>query len=177
MATASLPRTAGNHEVVGLVTTAHFFSHLYILALPSVFPLIQAELGLAAVHLGLAVAAANATTMLLQTPTGFLVDRWGAARLLAAGQAAFAAAILLVGLAPGLGTILGAMVLAGLGNAVYHPANYAILAARVPDGRIGRAFSLHTFGGYAGFAAAPLTLAPLAQALGWRAALVAAKPA
>jgi predicted MFS family arabinose efflux permease len=66
------------------------------------------------------------------------------------------------------------MVLAGLGNSVFHPADYAILSAAVDTRRMGRAFSIHTFGGYAGFAAAPPVIVALAAAFGWRLALLLA---
>jgi MFS family permease len=96
----------------------------------------------------------------------------GAARILIAGHMALALSVALVGLLPSYSALLLVMVLAGLGNAVYHPADYAILAAAVSQGRAGRAFGIHTFGGYAGFAAAPILTVGLAQALGWRTALV-----
>ena len=66
------------------------------------------------------------------------------------------------------------MVLAGLGNSVFHPADYAILSAAVDQRRMGRAFSIHTFGGYAGFAVAPPVIVSLATLFGWRLALLLA---
>ncbi len=107
-------------------------------------------------ELGLALALLNVVTMVCQPPIGFLVDRVGPAGILIAGHMAFAVAIGLVGVWPVYPALLGLMVLAGLGNAVYHPADYAILSHRISSARIGRAFSIHTFGGYAGFAAAPI---------------------
>ena len=64
------------------------------------------------------------------------------------------------------------MVVAGLGNAVFHPADYAILSASVNVDRMGRAFSIHTFGGYIGFASAPVTVVFLAGLFGWQWALM-----
>jgi MFS family permease len=58
-----------------------------------------------------------------------------------------------------------------LANAVYHPANYAILGSRIGSGRMGRAFSWHTFAGYAGGAAAPAVMLTVAAAFGVRAAV------
>jgi MFS family permease len=164
--------TRGDSRVTGLVAGAHFFSHLYILCLPPIFPVLQSELGVTGVQLGLLIAAINITTMVAQPPTGFLVDRFGPARILIIGHSLFALAIALLGLAPSYAAMIGCLVLAGLGNAVYHPADYSILANRISGSRVGRAFSIHTFGGYAGFAAAPLTVVPLTEAFGWRPALV-----
>ena len=167
---ASAP--AGDLKVTGLISAAHFFSHLYILVLPPIFPVLQASLGVSATALGIAIAALNIVTMFCQAPTGFLVDRFGPGRILIAGHFLFALAIACIGLVPSYGALLLFMVAAGLGNAVYHPADYAILAARVSGGRVGRAFSIHTFGGYLGFAAAPLAVVPLTSAFGWQWALI-----
>ena len=64
------------------------------------------------------------------------------------------------------------MAIAGLANSVYHPANYAILNASVPQDRIGRAFSLHTMAAYLGDALAPLTIIALLTFMNWQIALM-----
>jgi FSR family fosmidomycin resistance protein-like MFS transporter len=64
--------------------------------------------------------------------------------------------------------------LAGLGNTVYHPADYALLSRHVPPARAGRAFSFHTFAGMLGNAAAPPTLLFLQSMVGWRGAFLGA---
>ncbi|BCX16423.1 MAG: MFS transporter [Geminicoccaceae bacterium] len=171
-ATLSLAPPVGDGAVIGLVSLAHFFSHLYILALPPIFPVLSDELGVGVAALGLALAALNLTTILCQPPLGFLVDRVGAAPVLVAGHFLMAGAIAAIGLAPGLPALLACAVAAGLGNAVYHPADYAILGARVRPDRVGRAFAVHTFGGYLGFAAAPIVMVGLTALFGWRAALL-----
>jgi predicted MFS family arabinose efflux permease len=78
----------------------------------------------------------------------------------------------LIGLWPSYPMLLLLMVIAGLGNSVFHPADYAILSAAVDNRRMGRAFSIHTFGGYAGFALAPPVIVGLTAAFGWRTALL-----
>jgi MFS transporter, FSR family, fosmidomycin resistance protein len=172
-ATAGVADAQGHDlKVTGLITCAHFFSHLYILALPPIFPVLRADLGLSVTELGLLLAALNVTTVLAQPPIGVLVDRYGPGLILIAGQIAFALGIGLAGLGTGLASFLPLMVLAGLGNAVYHPADYAILSARVSPGRTARAFSIHTFGGYAGFAAAPVVMVALTALVGWRMGLL-----
>ena len=59
-------------------------------------------------------------------------------------------------------------------NAVYHPADYALLSQHVPAERIGPAFSFHTFAGMAGSAAAPPTLLMMQSVWGWRGAFIGA---
>ena len=46
--------------------------------------------------------------------------------------------------------------LAGLGNSVFHPADFAIINARVSPQRLGYAFSFHGVVGYLGYAVAPV---------------------
>ncbi len=157
--------------MIALISIGHFFSHYYILVLAPLFPLLARDLGVGYGRLGVALGLLNATTAVLQPPIGFLVDRYGPAKVLIGGQALFAIAITGVGWFADYEALLLMMLLAGLANAVYHPADYAVLAARVGSRRVGRAFSVHTFGGYLGFAVAPATIVPLAAWIGWRTAL------
>ena len=141
-------------RVVSLIGTAHFFSHFYILALPPLFPLLRDVYEVSYTALGLALAVLNGVTALTQAPVGFLVDRYGWRTALLV-LALFSLATGLIGLFPSYPMLLALMVLAGLGNSVFHPADYAILSSAVDQRRMGRAFSIHTFGGHAGFALAP----------------------
>ena len=161
-------------KVISLIGTAHFFSHFYILLLPPLFPLLRDVYGVGYTALGLALAVLNGVTALTQAPVGFLVDRFGARGILIAGLALFSLAIGLIGLFPSYPMLLALMVLAGLGNSVFHPADYAILSSAVDQRRMGRAFSIHTFGGYAGFALAPPVIVFLTAAFDWRIALLLA---
>ena len=62
--------------------------------------------------------------------------------------------------------------ISGAANAVYHPADYTILAASIKPEKMGQAFAIHTFTGNAGFALAPPVVAVLASFFGWREALM-----
>lgn len=159
-------------RVVVLVCTAHFFSHFYHILVTPLFPLMRAEFNVGFTELGLAITLYSLTTALTQAPVGFAVDRYGARIALTLGLMAESVAMFLIGAIPGYLSFLSLMVLAGLGNAVFHPADYAILNARVPPQRIGRSFSLHTFSGVLGSAIAPGLVLALASFLGWRSALM-----
>ena len=163
-----------NAQVLTLVGSGHAVSHFYLLALPPLFPLLREDLGASYAALGLLVTLLNVATGAAQIPAGFLVDRFGARRLLLAGLAIMGAAITALGLAPNYGTMLLLVAIAGIGNSVFHPANYAILSASVDRGWLGRAFSIHTFTGNIGFMLAPTTMIALTALLGWRGALIAA---
>ncbi len=155
-------------KVIGLIGVAHFFSHFYIYLLPPLFPLLKETLGVSYTELGLLMTVFSGTTGLTQVPFGFLVDRFGARAILIAGLAVEGLAFLLIGFAGGYWTVMGLLVVAGCANGVYHPADYAILSGSVSERRMGRAFSLHTFAGNAGFAVAPPTIVFLTGIIGWQ---------
>ncbi|MEQ8585085.1 MAG: MFS transporter [Thalassobaculaceae bacterium] len=156
-------------KVISLIGTAHFFSHFYILLLAPLFPILKDAFGVSYVQLGLILTVANAATGISQIPFGYLVDKVGAKWILIGGLAAHGLAFVLIGVTGSYWAMLACMVLAGAANGVYHPADYAILSASVSEKRMGRGFSLHTFTGFAGFAAVPMTIVWLAQEFGWQA--------
>ncbi len=154
-----------------LIGTGHFLSHFYMLCLPPLFLAWHGSFHASFPALGLAVALVSAVTAALQTPVGLLVERHGARRFLIGGAGLMTVSIALMGAAGAYWQILALAVLCGIGNSVIHPCDYAILSASVGQNRIGRAFSLHTFAGNAGFAAGPPVTIGLASLLGWRGAL------
>jgi MFS transporter, FSR family, fosmidomycin resistance protein len=64
--------------------------------------------------------------------------------------------------------------LMGLGNTVYHPADYALLSRHVAPERMGQAYSVHTFAGLLGTAAAPVGMLSAYALFGWRGAMLSA---
>ena len=160
-------------KIVGLVSGGHFFSHFYTLVLPPLFPLLKMEFGVSYAELGLLVSAGSLASGLAVLPVGFMVDRFGPVMLLVAGLAVEAMATLLMGFSSTYGMLLALTILTGLGNSVFHPADYTILSAVVRYEWLGRAFSVHTFAGHSGWAVAPLMMAAFAVAFGWRNGLIA----
>jgi MFS family permease len=161
-------------RVVGVVSAAHFVSHYYILLLAPLLPFVRAEYGVSYTEIGLAFAAFNIVSAVLQTPAGFLVDRFGARALLVAGLIIGAAAFITVGLVDSFWILVAMFALAGVGNTVYHPADYSLLSQHVPSDRIGQAFSVHTFAGMLGSAVAPASLLIMQSQWGWRGAFIGA---
>jgi FSR family fosmidomycin resistance protein-like MFS transporter len=174
MTDAAMAPPARSYKVIGLISLAHSFSHFFQLAMPPLFPFLKEEFGVGYAELGLLTTLFYVASGLSQTPSGFLVDRFGARPVLFAGLGLLAGAILLCGLAPSYWTLMPLMILAGLGNSVFHPSDYSILTASVERGRLGRAYGAHTLGGNLGWAAAPVVMLSLATLLGWRGALLVA---
>jgi MFS family permease len=161
-------------RVVGAVSAAHFVSHYYILLLAPLLPFVRDEYGVSYTEIGFALAAFNTVSAALQAPAGFLVDRVGARLPLIGALAIGAGAFALVGLVDSFWVLVAMFALAGVGNAVYHPADYALLSQHVPSERIGQAFSVHTFAGMVGSAVAPPTLLLMQSVWGWRGAFIGA---
>ncbi|WP_028464916.1 MFS transporter [Nisaea denitrificans] len=159
-------------KVIGLIGVAHFFSHLFILLLPPLFLTLREEFSVSFLELGLIMTVFSGATASTQLPFGYLVDKFGARWILIGGLAAESLAFMMIGFGDGFWGLLAMMAIAGVANGVYHPADYAILSASVSGPRMGRAFSLHTFAGFAGFAVAPPLIIFLSDVVGWRMALV-----
>jgi MFS transporter, FSR family, fosmidomycin resistance protein len=155
-----------------LLGTGHFLSHFYQLCLPPIFIAWQKAFDISFAELGLVIAVMSATAGMLQTPMGFLVDRYGARPFLIGGTLLMTLSIAAMGFAADYWQLVALALLSGIGNSVFHPADYAILSGSIDPARLGRSFAFHTFTGSVGFAAAPPATAALMLLLGWRGALI-----
>jgi MFS transporter, FSR family, fosmidomycin resistance protein len=159
-------------RVNALLGAGHFLSHYYQLCLPPLFIAWQQTFGVSFAELGLAMALMAAAAAVMQTPMGFLVDRYGARPFLIGGTLLMTLSIAAMGMATSYWQVVALALLSGIGNSVIHPADYAILSGSVDRAKLGRSFAFHTFVGHVGFAAAPPVTAALALLLGWRSALL-----
>lgn len=158
-------------SVMSLTGFAHAVSHFYQLALPAAFPFIRADLGTSFTELGAMLTLFYVTSALAHPASGWLVDRIGAAAVLIGGTALFSLMTMAYALVTDVLQLAPLVVLAAIGNSVFHPADYSILSARVSESRLGRAYGVHNFAGNLGFAAASVSVLLLSQTHGWRIAL------
>ena len=172
MTTASSTASPRDLSVIGLVGAAHFGSHFFQLVLPPLFPWLKGAFGVGYTELGLVMTLFFATSGIAQAFAGVVVDRVGALPVLVVGKILLAGGAILAAFAPSYEALLPIAVAMGLGNSVYHPADYSILSHKVAPRRLARAYSIHTIGGTLGWAAAPVLMVALATAFSWRVALL-----
>ena len=130
--TASELTADARWSIVGLVAVALFINYVDRGAVPTAAHLMQDELGLSAKQLGVLFSAFFWTYSILQVPVGWVVERYGAHRVLAAGLALWACATILVGFAHSFTALLLLRLLLGIGECVGFPSAAKLLAVAVP---------------------------------------------
>src|SRR5438067_12392392 len=89
--------SAGDFRVLSLVGFAHATSHFFHLVIPSLFPWLMADFGLSFTRAGSLTTAFFVVSGIGQALAGFVVDRYGAQRVLWTGLALFSAAAVVLG--------------------------------------------------------------------------------
>ena len=175
MSAAAVPASR-DVRVISLIGAAHGASHFYQLAFATMLLIVRQEAGLSFEEVGLLAGIFYGVSGIAQTMAGFAVDRFGARPILAGGLFTIGVALALISAAHSFWAFAGIAVIAGAGNSVFHPADFALLNASVNPNRLGRAFSIHGVGGSLGWAAAPVMYF-LDSMFGWvGAALIGALP-
>ena len=153
---------------------AHGTSHFFHFVLPPLFPYLMREFGLSFTQAGFLMSVFFVVSGIGQALAGFVVDRVGALRVLYAGVGLLSLSGLVLASATGYPLLVAAAAVAGLGNCVFHPADFTLLNRRVSVPRLGHAFSVHGLSGSLGWAAAPVFVLAIAEAFTWRHAAVGA---
>ena len=161
-------------KVMGLVGTAHGASHFFHLILPPLFPILKAEFGVSYTALALLTTLFYAASGFAQTIAGFMVDHFGARRVLLSGLSVLSISVIGYGFTSEYWMLMVLSVCAGLGNSVFHPADLSILTSKVSAERLGRAYATHGLCGNLGWAVAPVFVGTIALYADWRTAAIAA---
>ncbi|TFY98548.1 MFS transporter [Ramlibacter rhizophilus] len=160
--------------VIGLVGGAHLISHFSQLLLAPLFPWLKDAFQVGYTELGFLMTLFFVVSCAVQASAGFLVDRHGPRPILLGGLTLLGIAAFGMAASPSYGVMVGWVVVAGVGNGVFHPVDYTLLNRKVSAARIGHAYSVHGVTGSLGWALAPALLVPLTMAFSWRVALAAA---
>ena len=161
-------------EVIGLVGLAHGTSHFFHLMLPPLFPWLMKDFDLSYTEAGLLMTTFFVISGIGQALAGFVVDKVGSRPVLFFGIGLLALSGVILGVSNSYAMLLVTAAVAGLGNSIFHPADFTLLNRRVAQPRLGHAFSVHGLSGNLGWAAAPVFMAGIATFAGWQAAGFAA---
>ena len=165
---------SAERRTIAVVATAHGCSHFFHLIVAPLFPWIKTAFDLSYAELGLLMTVFFVVSGVGQALAGFLVDRIGAVPVMLGALTSFILSTLVLSSAPTYGMLLAGCVLAGLGNAPFHPVDYSILNARISGPRLAKAYAMHGISGSLGWALAPVYLVGIAGLTHWRLAILAA---
>ena len=176
MSTLTLPPAPLRRDavVVGLVGLAHCISHFSQLLLAPLFPWLRDAFDVSYTELGFLMTIFFVVSCVVQTLSGFLVDRYGPRPILFAGLSLLGVAALGFAASRSYWLLAGFSVVAGIGNGVFHPVDYTLINRRVAKQRLAHAYSVHGITGSLGWALAPALLVPITLASSWRVALLVA---
>ena len=136
---------------------------LYIL-----FPVWAREFSLSFAQVGLLRSGYSGALALFQVPAGFLAERWGESRVLAAGTFLTAVGFLCLGTAGGFVPLLAFLVIGGLGSGTQHPLSSSLVSHAYEEGRRRVALGTYNFSGDLGKVTWPACVALLTAWAGWR---------
>ena len=115
---------------------------LYVL-----FPLWAREFSLSFAQVGLLRTAYSGALALFQVPAGYLAERWGEPRILAAGTFLTAVGFFCVGTAGGFVPLLVFLMIGGLGSGTQHPLSSSLVSRAYEAGRRRVAIGTYNFSG------------------------------
>ncbi|MCX7780992.1 MAG: MFS transporter [Negativicutes bacterium] len=140
---------------VALLTLGHFISDFYSNFLPGLLPVMISTLGLSLTTGGLLVMAQSFAASAMQPVFGYLIDRSGYFWLILVTLPLSAVFISLAGLSGNQALLFAAVLIAGLGNSLFHPLASSMVGKVTAPANRGLAMAVFIGGGNFGFALAP----------------------
>ncbi|MGB7971732.1 MAG: MFS transporter [Candidatus Deferrimicrobiaceae bacterium] len=136
---------------------------LYVL-----FPVWARDFSLSFAQVGLLRTGYSGALALFQVPAGYLADRWGEPRILAAGTFLTAVGFFCVGTAGGFVPLLVFLMIGGLGSSTQHPLSSSLVSRAYEAGRRRVAIGTYNFSGDLGKVTWPACVAFVTAWAGWR---------
>jgi MFS family permease len=158
-------------RVLGAASAIHFVHDGFSDVIYLLLPVWASEMGLSYGQVGLLRTIYSGGMAAFQIPAGLLAERWGEARLLAAGTAVTALAFVAAGLSGGFVALLACLLIGGLGSGVQHPLSSSLVSRAYETGRRRVALGTYNFSGDLGKVAVPAAAALALPWLGWRGAV------
>lgn len=163
----SQPTTRGTVWALIITSVAGFMAALDNLVVTTALPSIRRDLGGALGDLEWTVSAYTLTFAVLLMFGAALGDRFGRRRLFQVGVTVFTVASAAAAMAPGIGALIAARAVQGVGAAVMMPLTLTLLTAAVPAAKRGMAYGI--WGAVNGLAVAsgPLIGGSLTEHISW----------
>ncbi|MGW2747460.1 MFS transporter [Streptomyces sp. NPDC001450] len=160
-------RRGGAGWALVITSVAGFMAALDNLVVTTALPSIRKDLGGALDDLEWTVSAYTLTFAVLLMFGAALGDRFGRRRLFLAGLTVFTGASAAAAMAPGIGSLIAARAVQGVGAAVMMPLTLTLLTAAVPAAKRGMAYGI--WGAVNGLAVAsgPLIGGSLTEHISW----------
>ncbi|MGA2566880.1 MAG: MFS transporter [Pseudolabrys sp.] len=159
-------------RALGVACGAHALHDGYADLIYVMLPIWQHEFGLGFAALGLMKTVFSGTLAGFQIPSGFFAERFGAAVVLALGTALAGFGYCLAGFSSGIGTLVAALFVAGLGASAQHPLASSLIAQAFAGARSLKALGTYNFAGDIGKMTLPAAASLLFVVLPWRHALI-----
>src|SRR5256714_4193210 len=152
--------------ILALVTAAHGFGALAVLAVAPLAPLLLDSLQLTRAQVGWFLPAVYLGGVLMSLPAGWLTDRLGVRATLGLGQLVIGVCVIPAALGANLAACLACLVFAGFGFSVLNPSSGKAVVEWFPPPRRGVALGIKQTGLTLGGLTGALTPPPLALAFG-----------
>jgi FSR family fosmidomycin resistance protein-like MFS transporter len=163
---------ADKRRALGVACGAHALHDGYTDLIYVLLPIWQQEFGIGFAALGLMKTVFSGTLAGLQIPAGLLAERFGAPAVLALGTALAGLGYCLAGFSGGVGTLVAALFVGGLGASTQHPLASALIAQAFDGVRSLKALGTYNFFGDIGKMTLPAAASLLFVVLPWREALL-----
>ena len=160
------------YGILLVLCAMYFIAYVDRVNLSVAAPLARKELGLTSTQLGFVFSAFAYPYAAMQVLGGWLSDRFGPRRVLAALSVVWALGTILTGAAMGLATLVAVRVLVGIGEGGAFPSATRALACWMPVRERGLAQGITHSAARLGGAVAPPVVLAIAAAYGWRQSFV-----
>jgi MFS transporter, FSR family, fosmidomycin resistance protein len=158
-------------RAAAVACSAHALHDGYTDLIYVMLPIWQTEFGLGYAELGLLRGLFSGTMAGFQIPSGLIAERLGTAPVLALGTALAGAGYCLAGASAGIGLLVVALFIGGLGASVQHPLASSLMARAFAGPRSMKALGTYNFAGDIGKMTVPAAASLLLVVMSWRPAL------
>ena len=160
--------TAARHTVLGITFIIAFLMYIDRAVIGTATPAIMKEFGLSKIAMGWSVSAFNWSYSLLQTPGGWLADRYGPRIVLAGAIAWWSIFTSATGFARGMLSLTFTRGLFGVGEAAAFPSSSRALVPWLPKSRRAFGQGFQHSGARFGAAVAPTLVVLMMTRFNWR---------